>query len=230
MDSPSDPPAEAPAPVVSPPPAVPPPSVGPTRRRFSWRDFFIGVGTGVVVTILGLVLLVVGASLLIDRMMANDPESSMMLPAPEFPTAAQKPVYGPADMRWTFQTLDGKPVTLADYRGKVVFLNFWATWCGPCVEELPNIRKLQETVKNDAIAFVLVSDEDRATIETFAKKKPMALPVFHAEGKSPPLFATNGIPTTFIIDPAGTVVFKYVGAAQWNHATAVTFLRGLMSR
>jgi len=217
--------AAPPAPIAA-PAAAPPPA----RRRFSWRDFFIGVVAGMILTVVGAVLLIAGLAIVGSRLAGDGQDLAMELPAPDVPAAthAQRPVYGSADVTWTVHALDGTPATLGQYRGKVVFLNFWATWCGPCVAELPAIQKLHEALKDNPVAFVLVSEEDAPTLKAFLAKKPVSLPVFRSDGHTPPLFASSAIPTTFIIDPDGLVVFKRVGAAQWDQATAETFIRGLL--
>lgn len=199
------------------------------RKRFSSRDFLIGVASGILFTIVSAALLV-AALVTLGRNIAvgENGVREAMLPAPEFPPQGQMAAYGHADMDWTFETLTGESSTLSDYRGKVVFLNFWATWCGPCVAEMPSIQKLHDNLKRDDVAFLLVSDEDVPTIEGFVRERRLTLPVFHARGAVPRLFKTSVIPATFIIDENGIVVLRSIGAARWSSDASVMFLKTLL--
>jgi thiol-disulfide isomerase/thioredoxin len=210
----------------------PPASVQVTpRKRFSVRDFFIGLASGVVLTVVAIVLLFFGLAIVASRMVNESGGlSTSSLPVPDFPGGGTRSVYGAADDQWTFKTLDGKPVTLSEYRGKVVFLNFWATWCGPCIEEMPSIQKLQAAVKDDAIAIVLVSDEDEKKIRDFLKSKNWSLTSFRTDSRRPKIFDAAGIPATFIISPDGMLVFRHIGMGQWDHESSLKFLRGLLTK
>ncbi len=192
---------------------------------FSYRDFFIGLGTGVVVTLLIIVSLFAALFYFGMKMGAGLPERVSALPAVEFPDPSRVTIYGQADANWAFRTLDGKPARLSEFHGKVVFLNFWATWCGPCVAEHPSIEKLRDTLKDDAVAFLLLSDEDEATVRDFVKQKGFSLPIYLSSRESPRVFRTSGIPATFILDPDGAVVYKHVGAGNWDDGSCVTFIR-----
>jgi thiol-disulfide isomerase/thioredoxin len=210
-------------------PVVPPPVLA-VKRRFSWRDFFIGMVAGVaalvLVTVVGLVVLVFAV-----RRMAGDVTSGagISAPAPELPTRTPLPVYGMADRGWTFHTLDGAPATLADFKGQVVVLNFWATWCGPCVAEMPSLDRLRKALAADAVAFVLISEEDAATIRAFLAKKTFSLTSYRSQASPTGLFASAGIPTTFIVAPDGRIIVRHVGMARWDDPATVTFIRRLAS-
>jgi thiol-disulfide isomerase/thioredoxin len=210
-------------------PVVPPPVVAVTRR-FCWRDFFIGMVAGVAAILL---VAVAGAVVLVYavRHVAGDVTSdgAISAPAPDLPMRTPLPVYGMADRGWTFHTLDGAPATLADFKGRVVVLNFWATWCGPCVAEMPSLDRLRKALAGDAVSFVLISDEDAATIRAFLAKKTFSLTSYRSEASPPGLFATDSIPTTFIVAPDGRVIIRHVGMARWDDPTTVTFIRSLAS-
>ena len=140
------------------------------------------------------------------------------------------PVEAGVDLDWTVKTLDGVEVNLRDHaRDKTLFLNFWATWCGPCVAELPSIEKLFSQFGSD-IAFVCVSQENAATLKKFIEEKKYSVPVFYAETPSPPELNATALPSTFIIAPDGKILLKHVGGADWSHESVVAFLREKLAR
>ena len=118
---------------------------------------------------------------------------------------------------WSWQLLDGSgnKVTLEQFKGKTIFLNFWATWCPPCIAEMPDIQELYNGFSDKAV-FLLVSDEDTQTIKSFMDKKGYQMPVYRQLGGIPDVFLTNSIPTTWVIDPSGKIIIRKTGAAKWN--------------
>lgn len=117
--------------------------------------------------------------------------------------------------QWNLISMDGKSVKLSDFQGKPLFVNFWATWCPPCVAELPEIQDLYDEYSGK-IAFILISDESPETIQAFFKSKNYHLPVFYTQSGIPEVFMTNSLPTTYIVDPQGYIVINKTGAAKWN--------------
>lgn len=195
---------------------------------FSYRDFFIGLATGVVATLLIIVGLFAALFYFGMKMAGDYTKLPPALPTLEFPDHSRLTIHGQANWNWAFRTLDGKPTKLSEFQGKVVFLNFWATWCGPCVGELPSIEKLRDTLKDDAVAFLLLSNEDEATVQHFVKQKGLSLPIYLSIGEPPEVFRTSGIPATFILDPEGAVVYRHVGAGKWDDGSCVTFMRSFL--
>jgi thiol-disulfide isomerase/thioredoxin len=133
----------------------------------------------------------------------------------------------PVDLSWTIKTLDGQEFAMESTKGKVVFLNFWATWCGPCVQEMPSIQALYDQMK-DEIAVVCISDEEAETVQTFIDEKGYTFPIYLIEGERPEDFHTWGIPATFILTPEGKMAFRHTGSAQWDHETSLNFIRRLL--
>jgi thiol-disulfide isomerase/thioredoxin len=132
----------------------------------------------------------------------------------------------PAEYNWTLEDLNEQPVRFTRFQGKTVFLNIWATWCGPCVREMPSIARLAANprLKGQDIAFVCVSvDDSAAAVKSFIRGKDWPMTVLHATSL-PPVFTTDGIPATFVISPAGRIVAAEVGASDWDGPDVVAFL------
>ena len=109
--------------------------------------------------------------------------------------------------------IDGKPVTLSAFRGKVVFLNFWATWCGPCRAEIPDLIALQERYKDQLQIIGLdVDDDDPAEIQKYVAESGISYPVAMAPNELRALYGgIPALPTSFVLDTEGRVVQKHVG-------------------
>jgi cytochrome c biogenesis protein CcmG, thiol:disulfide interchange protein DsbE len=127
-----------------------------------------------------------------------------------------------------FTVSDGTTtVRLADYRGKVVLVNFWATWCGPCVIELPSLLQLHRDQPNLVILAISV-DEDPDAYKTFLARHHVDLITVRNPSESvPDLFHTDMWPETYVIDRKGVIRAKYVGAQDWSDPQIRTFLSSL---
>lgn len=113
---------------------------------------------------------------------------------------------------------DGTPVDFNEYRGKTVFLNIWATWCGPCRAEMPSIQKLYESTGSDSIQFVMLSidrEEDLEKVKQYVASKEFTFPVFIAGGL-PEQLQVQIIPSTFVISPEGEIVYEKAGLADYD--------------
>ncbi len=147
--------------------------------------------------------------------------------APDATTHAAQEILGEDDYGWKLTAMDGRETTLAEHRGKVVFVNVWATWCGPCVVEMPSIQALYSVAGKEGVDFVLVSEEEAPTVKSFIEQEKYTFPVFTA-GRLPEKFKTQGIPATFIVDKQGSIAHRHVGAADWNTESCRTLLRGML--
>ena len=108
--------------------------------------------------------------------------------------------------------LKGKIVSLADYKGKVVLLDFWATWCGPCAEELPDLKELQSKFGAKDFTIIGVSlDEDKRAVSAFVKDNAVPYPILLAGENPPEGYPVTAIPTAYLIDREGIIVQKYFG-------------------
>jgi thiol-disulfide isomerase/thioredoxin len=134
----------------------------------------------------------------------------------------------PADYNWTLADLDGNPVEFSRYKGKAVFLNVWATWCPPCVREMPSIAALAANEKLKDVAFVCVSTDDSPeTVKRFLQGKGWPMTVLRTTPRMPRVFTTDGIPATFLIAPDGRIAAAEVRSADWNEPKVVSFLEKL---
>lgn len=107
---------------------------------------------------------------------------------------------------------------------KLVFLNVWATWCGPCNMEMPGIQKLYDKYKdNEKVAFYIVSDEDFSVVSPFVERKGYNLPFYQYAGPYPALLDGNAIPRTYIIHK-GKVLAQEVGASQWDRPEIIELI------
>jgi len=116
---------------------------------------------------------------------------------------------------WLLTDLNGNQVTYGELNENPVFLNIWATWCPPCVAELPGIEELNSKF-GEQISFILVSNENPETVKAFAEKYNYDGLSFYISNSVPPEFSSRSIPTTFIIDKNGIVKVNKKGAARWN--------------
>lgn len=117
----------------------------------------------------------------------------------------------------------GKPVNFSDFKGKIVFVNNWATWCRPCTMEMPSIQKLKEHFETEELVFVMISyDRNVQTSIAWMKNQGYSLPVY-SRGKDLPLeFLTRGIPATFILDRKGEILYRHVGMSNYSSPNFVS--------
>ncbi|NOX86412.1 MAG: TlpA family protein disulfide reductase [Chlorobi bacterium] len=128
---------------------------------------------------------------------------------------------------WEIYDMNGQPIKFDELNEKPVFLNFWATWCPPCIAEMPGIAELYEKYKND-VNFVFVTNEKPQAVEKFALKHNYKDLPFYFTGPVPSVFASTSIPATFIISRKGKVVLNKKGAARWNTGKTERLLKQLI--
>jgi len=129
-----------------------------------------------------------------------------------------KPPFTPLVEEVVLYDLNKKPVKLADYKGSIVFINFWATWCPPCREEMPAMQKLYDRYKKEPFHMIAVSiKESPAQVKAFFKEKKLSFTaLIDPKGAVGKKFAINSIPTTFILDKNGNVIGKALGPRDWG--------------
>jgi peroxiredoxin len=130
----------------------------------------------------------------------------------------------------TMKRLDGKKASLSDYRGKWVFLNFWATWCPPCLQEMPEMEQFHKQFKSKmSMVAISVDKDDPAKIAAFVKDRGYTFEVFmDGDGESLSKFGESSIPVTYIINPSGDVVSRANGPRTWTDPVIVDYINNLM--
>jgi len=130
------------------------------------------------------------------------------------PDETKEPVA--ASYEFVIEDEDGKRVSFNEFKGQVVFLNFWATWCPPCIAEMPDIHQLYQATK-DKVAFVLISvDKDEQKAISFARKKGYEFPVYFLRSPLPKPYDIHAIPTTYLLDKNGYIRIENHGMAKYN--------------
>ena len=131
---------------------------------------------------------------------------------------------------FTLPNLDGKKVSLKDFRGKVVFLNFWATWCVPCREEMPAMEKLYQEFKDKNFVVLAVNVKDRKPdAVNFVKELKLSYPVvIDPDAQVGLLYGAWGLPTTYLIGPKGEGLARAWGPAEWYSPAARNLIKDLL--
>jgi thiol-disulfide isomerase/thioredoxin len=137
------------------------------------------------------------------------------------------------DYNFAVKDLEGNKIPFEQFKGKVVFLNLWATWCGPCRAEMPTIQKLFDGISKDQIAFVILSldkDQDKAKIVKYIKDKSFTFPVYQPSGYLSDQLQVPTIPTTLIISKDGKIVGTEVGTTNFNTTKFKKFITDLSAQ
>ncbi len=133
------------------------------------------------------------------------------------------------DYNWQLVDMQRNVHNFSEFEGKVVFVNFWATWCGPCIGEMPEIQELYNKYKdNEEIVFILATTDDFETIEAFAQKRDFDLPFYIIASTLPKVLEYTSIPTTFLINTKGEIMIRQVGAANWNSGKMTDFIEEML--
>jgi thiol-disulfide isomerase/thioredoxin len=141
------------------------------------------------------------------------------------PRTSEESAIVPSQIKLT--DLSGNEVDLTDYKGKTIFVNFWATWCRPCIQEMPSIAALQTQLKGKNIEFFFASDEEANKIQKFMESRKMNLNFVRIE--NPEALGVEALPTTFIFNGNGELVFSEVGYRKWDEPATVDMVSKLVS-
>lgn len=131
-----------------------------------------------------------------------------------------------ANYKMNMKDQQGNSVSLEDLKGKVVFINFWATWCGPCIAEMPSIQKLYDKFKDkkDVVFVILEAEGNKAKATKFMENKKLTLPLYYPNGDFPEAFFRGSLPTTVILDKQGNIAHVTEGMADYSGQDIVDFL------
>jgi len=143
-----------------------------------------------------------------------------------------KPWRGGATPPFALRDLKGKEHRLSDYRGKVVVLNFWATWCNPCREEMPSMQRLQDRLAGEPFAVIAIDyGEDPARIREFLKKVPVRFALLLDRNTSAATaWGVRVLPTTLVIDAQQRIRYSVIGDLEWDSPAVESTLRKLLPR
>ena len=147
--------------------------------------------------------------------------------------AAYAAVPGDKEMApdFTLPSVTGGMVSLSDFRGRWVLLNFWATWCAPCVDEMPGLNRLYRTLKKDGLVMLAVSlDDAPKRVRRFVAREGLSFPVLHDRKKvTKDPYCLFSVPTTVLVAPDGEIKARSAGGRQWDSPEMVRYLRRLMA-
>lgn len=120
-----------------------------------------------------------------------------------------------ADYNWVLENVRGKRVEFSEFENEVIVVNFWATWCPPCIAEMPSFQELYVDYQ-DKVTFLFVSGEQHETVDNYMKRKRFTLPSYKMRTKAPEPMDGRTLPTTYVISKDGSIVIDKVGSADWN--------------
>jgi thiol-disulfide isomerase/thioredoxin len=156
--------------------------------------------------------------------------AELPLPAMSHSLTQLKPAPAAADFR--LPDLDGKPHQLSDYRGKVVLVNFWATWCPPCRREMPSMERLAQRLKDQPFVILAINQqEDAERVFEFSGQlvPPPGFPIlFDPDSKVAHAWKVQGLPASFIVDQQGRVAYRAMGGREFDHPEIEQAIRALL--
>lgn len=127
----------------------------------------------------------------------------------------------------TLMDLSGQSIDMEQFKGKTLFVNFWATWCKPCIQEMPSIQFAIEHLKNEPIEFLFVSDESPQQIERFKNNNPFTFNYVRIGNMEP--LNIMGLPTTFIFNAQGDLVYNELGYKNWSSEKNINLIQGIIN-
>ena len=128
-----------------------------------------------------------------------------------------------SNYEFTITGINAPNENFKSFKNEVIFINYWATWCPPCVAEMPAMQKLYNKLQNE-VNFVFVTTDKSNIVTDFLKNNNYSFPVYHINNKLPQEIDYTSLPTTLVIDKEGNIIVKKVGAADWNSKKVHTLL------
>jgi thiol-disulfide isomerase/thioredoxin len=147
---------------------------------------------------------------------------------PHIPDTTAKQSPGPSS-HIRFRDTTGRIINISELKGKVIFVNFWATWCPPCIAEMPSVNQLYTRFKNDTrIVFIFVDvDNDYSKVKSFQQKNNYHLPIYTQASQIPDSLMDGTIPTTLMFDKNGSLIYQHSGAADYSSSKFQDFLSSI---
>ena len=138
----------------------------------------------------------------------------------------------PPPVDFSLLDINGQQFTLSDFKGKIVFLNFWTTWCPECRIEMPSMEKLYKRLNGQDFTMIAVNLQEPALrVKTFLKKYPLTFTILlDSKGEIGPQFGIRAVPTTFILDKNGGIIGKALGSRQWDSKESMALFEHLINR
>ena len=170
--------------------------------------------------VLIVVLVLVGASVYLLSISGSRPSSELV----------KSVVVGDLAPDFQLEDTKGNQVSLSDFRGKVVLVNLWATWCPPCIEEMPSMERLNEIMAGDDFVMLAVNTEEngRSVVPAFLQKKPYTFPILYDDkAVVQKLYGVFKFPESFVIRKDGIVAEKIIGPLDWSSIETITYLKNL---
>ena len=175
-------------------------------------------GRGMIVGAVSAIGVLFGSLVLLSRRMKK--RMGVKLKPPPLPTEAW-------DYTMDLTDLEGVTALCSQFSGKVVVLNFWATWCTPCIAEMPSLQGLRDRTADLGVRFACISSEEPDAVRKFIDKRAIELPMYFLVGEPPECFTSRAIPATYVLDRTGMIALRHIGAASWDAERVVAFVRGL---
>ena len=170
--------------------------------------------------VLVVVIVLVGASVYLVSTSGSRPSSEWV----------NSVVVGDVAPDFQLEDTEGNQVSLSALRGKVVLVNFWATWCPPCIEEMPSMERLNEVMAGDNFVMLAINTEEngRNIVPAFLQKTPYTFPILYDDkGVVQKLYGVFKFPESFVIQQDGTVAEKIIGPLDWSSLETITYLKNL---
>ena len=135
----------------------------------------------------------------------------------------------PKSPNFVLNDLDGNQYQLSEYRGKVVIINFWATWCPPCRDEMPSMQRAWGQLQQEGIYMLGINvGEDEDTIFQFTADYPVEFPLLMDSDSSViSQWPVRGLPTTFVVDPKGQIIYRAIGGREWDDPALLELVKAL---